>query len=202
MSKMHELCQRLPVEMSGWMLHECGDLTNAWRNCPRADWLVVLALRLGIGRATVVRATSGLVSAAVAERRAPDLRINRAVVTTLGWLTGRALAKEAWAAGFCAMDAAKALREPLDIATARAAACLAFACDEQADDVFYAHRAYAASAAREASGVIGGPAAGADRIREEIPLSMVLGAFEAMPEALVRVPNTDTFDISANPTRP
>jgi len=163
---------------------------------------VVLALRLGIGRAAVVRATAEVVSAAVALRHAPDLRPNRAVVTTMGWLSGRSHPKDAWAAGFSAMDAARELDDPRDAAMARATARLAFACDEEADDVFYAHRGYAASAADEASRVLGGTEVGADRFRDEIPLAAVLEAFAVLPRQPTPGAASASLDMGTAPTQP
>ncbi len=181
MTAMRELRRRLPAEIGNWLEPFGEDLAAAWRACPRADWLVHLALQLGVGRTTVVHAVSELVSMAVAARRVPDLRVNRALVTTLKWLSGRALGAEAWAAGFAATDVSDDLTDPRDVAAARAAGCLAFACDEDADPGFYAHRAYAAVAAAQADEALDGRGDAAGRVRGYIPLPMLLDRLAAWP---------------------
>ncbi|MCB9592462.1 MAG: hypothetical protein H6719_07000 [Sandaracinaceae bacterium] len=174
MSAIRELRHRLPAEIGTWLRPFDEDLATAWRSCPRADWLVHIALQLGVGRTTVVHATAELVSAAVASRRVPDLRVNRALVITLKWLSGRALGSEAWAAGFSATDIADGLSDQRDAAAARAAGCLAFACDDDADPGFYAHRAYAAAAAAHATVALDAVDDAADRVRSFVPLHLVL----------------------------
>lgn len=198
MTATRELRRRLPPEIANWLRPYGDDLRRAWRECPHAEWLVHLALHAGVSRTTVVHAVAELVSAAIAARRVPDLRVNRALVTTLRWLGGRALGGEAWAAGFAASDAAKGLTDDRDAAAASAAGCLAFACDEEADDGFYAHRAYAAAAAAQATLALDAPELAAETIRSYVPLSVVLSriserpppiALEAIPEPNEPTPN-------------
>ena len=180
-SAIREVRRRLPEEVAAWLLPFGEDLPRAWRACPRADWLVHLALHAGVGRTTLVHATAELVSAAVVARRVPDLRVNRALVTTLRWLGGRATGGEAWAAGFAATDVAMGLEDPRDVAAARAAGCLAFACDDEADPGFYAHRAYAAVAAAHAMEALGEGYDSVGRLRSYLPLSMVLERIAEWP---------------------
>lgn len=190
MSAMDELQRRLPMGAASWLSAHDHDLAVGWGTCPRPEWLVHIALQVGVLRTPLVRATSDLVSTAVSSRHAPDLRPRRAVVTTLRWLAGRAPSSEAWAAGFAAMDAAETLEDELDAEAARAAACLAFACDDQADDGFYAHRAYAATAACHATEVLGDATIAADRFRDALPTTAILDAFGRLsqaPKATVRI---------------
>lgn len=177
MTAMKELRRAVPPELATWLTPYREDLPRAWRECPSAEWLAHIALRLGVRRAPLVRATMQLVSSAVGIRRPPDLRPNHAIVITGKWLTGNALSYDAWAAGFAAAEAADALPDPIDAAAARAAACLAFACDDDADGAFYAHRAYAAAAGRHAASVLGGEGDAADALRSALPLTHVLQAY-------------------------
>jgi hypothetical protein len=137
-----------------------------------------MATLVDVDRRTLVRATGELVAAALTARHLPDLRPHRALATGRRWLASEARSSEAWAAGFLAMDAAASLDDPLDGAAARAAAGLAFACDDLADGIFYAHRAYAALAAGEAARALGSERAAADRIRDGVPAAIFLDALE------------------------
>jgi len=177
MSAMKELRRAVPEELAHWITPYGEDLPRAWRECPSAEWLAHIALRLGVRRTPLVRATMELVSSAVGARRPPDLRPNHAIVIAGKWLGGNALSYDAWAAGFAAAEAADALADPIDAAAARAAACLAFCCDDDADDAFYAHRAYAATAGRHAAVALGSEGAAADRMRAALPLTHVLQAY-------------------------
>jgi hypothetical protein len=76
------------------------------------------------------------------------------------------------------MDASDA-EEDLELANAmRAAAFVAFACDEKAEATFYAHRGYAAKAAHAAELALAGPPSAADRVRAHIPAGVFLDALE------------------------
>lgn len=199
MTAIRTLRRRLPPEIARWLKNYGDDLPRAWRECPNADWLVHLALHAGIGRTTVVHAVGELVSAAIASRRVADMRINRALVVTLRWLGGRASGTEAWAAGFAASDAAKDLVDDRDAATASAAGYLAFACDEEADDGFYAHRAYAAAAASQAAIALDAPKVAADVIRSYVPISTVLKRISEWPAPLPRPRFPDPVEPTPNP---
>ncbi len=177
------------------------NLADAWRGCERAEHLIALALSAGLGRALVVRAVAELVGDAMAaharglaeQDAAPvrDLRVHRALVTALDWVGGRADAKEAWAAGFAAAEAASAMNDPLREAGARAASCLAFACDEEADEAFYAHRGYLVQAVEHAHVLLGDAAAAAARVRAEIPLATFLEAVDRRTRMRSEIPPVD-----------
>ncbi|MCA9608482.1 MAG: hypothetical protein KC619_22915 [Myxococcales bacterium] len=199
MTPIRTIRRRLPVEIAVWLERYGDDLPRAWRECPHADWLVHLALHAGVGRTTVVHAVGELVSAAIAARRVPDMRVNRALVVSLRWLGGRAGGTEAWAAGFSASDAAKTLADDRDAATASAAGYLAFACDEEADDGFYAHRAYAAAAAAQAAIALEAPTLAADVIRSYVPISAVLQRISEWPEPLPGHGFPDPIESTPNP---
>ncbi|MGE0786072.1 MAG: hypothetical protein AB7S26_10315 [Sandaracinaceae bacterium] len=205
----------LPPDTERWVAR-AEDLCAAWRECPRAEWLVELCLGASLGRAVVVRAAAGVVAEALGQYGADggivDLRVHRGLVTVLAWVGGRASANEAWAAAFGALEVADALSrgeigamKQQDVAraeaAARAVAHLAFACDEEADEVFYAHRGYLAKAMERAAVVIGSDEAAADRMRAEVPLAHFLQAVEASAERRTTVleavaaetPATDSF---------
>ena len=177
MTAMKALRRAVPEELARWLTAYRDDLPRAWRECPSAEWLAHIALRLGVRRTPLVRATMELVSGAVGARRPPDLRPNHAIVITGKWLSGTARSHDAWAAGFAAGEAADALEDPLDAAAARAAACLAFSCDDDAEGPFYAHRAYAATAGRHAAIALGSEDDAADRLRAALPLTLLLQAY-------------------------
>lgn len=199
----HWLMDELPNEIAAYVTH-CGDLATAWRHCPKAEWLMRMALAGGVGRATVVRAGAELVSDAIATSRArrgavADIRVQRALLSSLAWVGGRESAKKAWALGFGANESAEQHDDPMQASAARAASCIAFACDEDADDVFYAHRGYVVKAVEHAANVVGVDTA-ADRVRAEIPLAAFLEAVASGTEVRLAHPpltpvaeSTDSF---------
>lgn len=192
------LARDLPPDLRSHV-QRAGDLTRAWRSCPRPDWLLRMAMEAGLGRAALVRAAAGLVTEALCGLSVPDLRVRRALMVSLRWVAGRATAREAWACGFAATEAANGMQEPREEAAARAAALLAFACDEDADDVFYAHRGYAVKSAERCTLVLDASGA-AERIRSEIPLASFLEAAELRSRTVHELPpapppaeTTDSF---------
>jgi hypothetical protein len=121
-----------------------GSLLEAFERAPRGDWLIQLAMRVGIDRRRIVAAAVEGVRLLL--RDFSDRRIEGALARTERWARGQASAAECWAAGFAAATAAgDAAGKPLADAL-MAAARIAFACDDEATDWYYAERAYAAEA--------------------------------------------------------
>ncbi len=168
--------QRLSPELATWLDHH-EDPRSMWETCPRADWLVQLALAVEVDRALIVHAAADVAGAALARGAPSDRSGRRAVAVAIAWIEERASASHAWAIGFAATEAAEQEPESAASTALCAAACVAFACDERADASFYAHRGYAAKAAAEGSVALG-PAAAAALVRARIPLSSFLAAFD------------------------
>ncbi len=137
----------LCAELVAWSASRTS-LADVWSDCPRGDWLLALAVRARVPRRSVVLAA--LDCARTAQRFVPagDLRPGLAIATAVRWTEGLASGAECWAAAFQASGAAA---EAVDCEAAsdaaNAVACTAFACDNDADDAYYADRAYAAEAA-------------------------------------------------------
>ncbi len=166
--------QHLPAELAAWLEHH-EDPRSAWETCPRADWLVRLATAVEVDRALIVHAAADVAEAALRIAAPSDPTGRRARTVALAWLEGRASSSQAWAIGFAVTDAADAEEEPTRAAALRAAACVAFACDDRADASFYAHRAYAAKVI-EAAPLSAGDAS--RLVRARIPLSSFLRAYD------------------------
>lgn len=186
MYPIRALAAELPEELAGWLTGHT-DLAAAWRECPRPEWLLHIALSLNVERRLLVHAAAELAAEAALAGRGADLRPRRALRTALLWLDGRAEGSTAWAHGFAAMEAADGL-EGRAADAARAAACVAFACDERADASFYAISAHAARAVCFAASALSDPAHSADRVRELVPLATVLAAVELASRPARRLP--------------
>jgi hypothetical protein len=138
-----------------WAASADDDPHIAWLTCPRGAWLVHIALRANVERTLVVRAAEACATLAVArlskEVRAPA----RTLHLVRRWVDGHAEAAACWASGFAASAAAIEL-EGEDELAARAAACVAFACDDNADPLYYSVRAHAVEAIDLAERAMGG----------------------------------------------
>jgi hypothetical protein len=200
MDPADRLKANLDGELASWLDGFGPDLAGAWRGCPRASWLLSMALAVDVDRKLVVHAAADLAGASLPAELSRDSRPQHALRTALAWLEGRASSSEAWASGFAAMEAAdREVRDTKLAAAMRAAACVAFACDDRADATFYAHRAYASKAAEHAAELLADPAA-ADQVRARIPISAFLSAFATasqppppMPEQDDAEPGSDSF---------
>jgi hypothetical protein len=170
----------LPEECAKWLDSLGGDLSEAWRVCPRADWLLAMALAAAVDRTLVVHAAHEIASAALARRVPEGPSANRALRLALAWIEGRATSSEAWAGGFSAMEAADRVSDDAALSAAiRAAAFVAFACDDLADATFYLHRSYASKAAEQAAIALeGDEVSWAAHVRARIPLATFLAAYE------------------------
>jgi hypothetical protein len=136
-------------ELVAWLrTHE--RFEAAWDTCPRGDWLLVLALFGGVDRRKVVEAARR--SAALAVARNPSrVEAERALACAAGWVDGTRNASDCWAAGFASSADAGRTQSQTDADVTMAAACVAFACDDAADDSYYAARGHAAEAAHLAA---------------------------------------------------
>jgi hypothetical protein len=139
---------QLGGEVGRWLDTHGRDVARAFEECRRADWLLRIAMTLGVDRRLIVLAAADCAGLAVKRTRQLDLRPARAVLAATKWATGECGPADAWAAGFGASHAAEeiAADAPLASEAALAAAAAAFACDPRADDSYYAQRAYAADA--------------------------------------------------------
>jgi hypothetical protein len=172
----------LPPALTRWMAREGTDPVEAWATIPRASWLVHLALALDLDRRRIVAAVHHPVAAHLQNHRVRDLRPARALRTARKWLDDEATGAEAWARGFAAMDAAEQSESPARRAAIRAAAAVAFACDEAADAAFYAHEGHAARAIESIESLLDDEAVRrvADDVRRRIGAAPVLSAFERL----------------------
>lgn len=139
---------QLDGEVGRWLDTYDRDVGRAFQECRRADWLVRIALALGVDRRLVVAAAADAAALAVNRTEQSDLRASRCVATARKFACGESDAAEAWAMAFAASHAAEELahEQPLASEAALAAAAAGFACDPRADDHWYAQRAYAAEA--------------------------------------------------------
>ncbi|UJR79317.1 hypothetical protein [Sandaracinus amylolyticus] len=139
---------QLDGEVGRWLDTYDRDVRRAFEECRRGDWLVRIAMSVGVARPLVVIAAADAASIAIKRTRPSDLRPGRAVLTATKWARGECGPADAWAAAFAATQAAEDIAKESvlvsEAALAAAAAC--FACDPRADDAYYAQRAYAAQA--------------------------------------------------------
>jgi hypothetical protein len=138
----------LEGEVGRWIATYDRDVDRAFAECRRADWLIQIAMAVGLDRRLVVAAAADAATLALRRTRGPDLRPFRSVTTALQWSEGEAGSAEAWAAGFAASQAARdlAAASPLASEAALAAAAVGFGCDLRADDAYYLERAYPVAA--------------------------------------------------------
>lgn len=135
-------------ELRAWIrTHE--SFATAWESCPRGDWLIALALFGGAERRTVVEAARRAVALAVSRHPTPDAE--RALVCAAGWVERTRSAPDCWAAGFAASSDSSKRTDQAEADVSMAAACVAFACDDAADEAYYAARGHAAEAAHLAA---------------------------------------------------
>lgn len=143
---------QLGGEVGRWLDTHGRDVGRAFSECRRADWLLRIAMALGVDRKLIVMAAADSAGLAVKRTRQLDLRPARAVLSATKWARGECGPADAWAAGFAASQAAEEIagESPLASEAALAAAAAAFACDPRADDAYYAQKAYAADAVEHA----------------------------------------------------
>lgn len=197
MNASARLSSILPPDLACWLERRAeADLASAWRECPHAHWLLHLALAVELDRGLCVRAAADLAGAALAGRDPVDPSALSALRTGLAWLEGRANASAAWACGFSASNAADREEDATLANAMRAAAFVAFACDDKADATFYAHRGYAAKAAEAAELALESAPSAADRVRARIPVTLFLDALAIASEP---PPPNDAVDGEVEP---
>lgn len=124
-------------------------LGQVWEECPRGDWLLGLAIRVGVSRKLVVAAAADCAQMAQCYLPPGEKRPAVALRAASMWAEDGATGAETWAAGFQAASAATeaaSWNEAVSDA-AMAAACVAFASDGASDLAYYAARSHAAEAA-------------------------------------------------------
>lgn len=174
---------QLDGEVGRWLDTYGRDVDRAWAECRRADWLLKIAMALGVDRRLVVAAACDAAMLAVRRTEQTDLRPARCVATALKWARGESGPADAWASAFAASQSAEELarEQPLASEAALAAAMAGFACDPKADDHWYAQRAYASESIEHSVRAFGTErAVGMQRClaaaRERITLSVLTSA--------------------------
>jgi hypothetical protein len=192
--------EQLPADVACW-LNESGhsDPAAAWRACEKPEWLLAMALAVDVDRSAIVSAAADVAQAALdaCEDEEEETAV-RALRLARAWLDERATSSEAWAAGFCTMDAAERMANPKTAAAMRAAACVAFACDDLADASFYAHRAYAAKAAEHAGLACDDGEGACARVRARIAIGAFVDAFAIASEPPPPMPGPETTEAGSD----
>lgn len=174
---------QLGGEVGRWLDTYDRDLDRAWGECRRADWLLRIAIALGVDRRLIVGAACDAAALAVRRTEQADLRAVRCLATANEWARGQSGPAEAWAAAFAAWQSAEELAhdQPLASEAAFASAMAGFACDPRADDHWYAQRAYASGSVEHAVRAFGTErAVGMQRclaaVREKVTLGVLANA--------------------------
>jgi len=160
------------------------DLARAWTECPRGDWLLWIAARVGVRRETVVLAACACARLALVHVPEGETRPLVAIETAERWARGEATLDEVRvarrAAAYAAADAYDAYAADAYAAYAYAAyaAYAADAADAAAYDAYaaYAYAAYAAAFYAAAAARASTLARCADLVRERITLADMLTA--------------------------
>jgi hypothetical protein len=195
MEAASHLREHLPADCAAWLDSYGADVQGAWSVCPKAEWLLSMALAVGIERRLVVHAAHDLASAAIAKRADAGSSARRALELALEWTEGRATPPAAGAAACWAAAAADRCDADAELSSVvRAAAFVAFACDDLADATFYLHRSYASKAAELAVRVCGVDARWAEGVRSRISLEQFSAAYALASEPPEAQPDLDPGD--------
>jgi hypothetical protein len=81
-------------DIVAWAAGFGDDFERAWHECPRADWLLAIAARLGFDRRSLVRAAAACTRTAHADLVTPDPPTLRALELAESWARGEAAAEE------------------------------------------------------------------------------------------------------------
>jgi len=168
--------------LRAWLDAADRDLAQAFHACPRAEWLARLLLAARVERTLLVYAATGCARAAVMHAHVHDERVLAAIQAARAWAEADATSAECWAAGCAASQAATELARdaPAMGCAAAAAAATAFACDQSADDAYWASRGYAIEALVHAAATWADPGEGAHRcadvVRLYVPLAVLIEA--------------------------
>lgn len=79
-------------EVAVWVRQGKHDLASAWLECKRADWMLWLAVRLGLDHKQIVRAACAC--ARIGLKYTDDPRVAACIETTLRWCDGTASIEE------------------------------------------------------------------------------------------------------------
>ena len=157
--KRHDACQ----PALNWLGDRAPE--TAWRECPRADWMLWAAGKLKADRRLLVTIAYHIARKVLHLVPAGEDRPRIAIETTERWVRGEATIEEVRAARQDAWDAyAYAATAAAEAAAYAAYAAAAYAAYAAADAYAYAAAAYAAYA---------DPASHADIVREVLPWEMV-----------------------------
>lgn len=192
MTPLSRLVARLPQDVVE-ALEPRGSPAEVWERSEDGAHLLWLALAAGVERRLVVGCALSIAERALAAARPSDMRPARALKVADAWLRGVASGSEAWAAGFAAMQAAEASAEPDKSPAIRAAASVAFACDDLADDAYYALTGYCARAAEHASEHLA-PADAAACVRARVPSALFEACVERASRPLSLAPELEPLD--------
>jgi hypothetical protein len=161
-------------------------LRQAWAQCPRADWMLWLAGRVGVDRRQLVLAACACAETALMHVKPGEDRPRKAIETARAWCRGEATIEGVRAAA----DAAAAYAAYAAYADAAYAAYAAYA--DAADAAYAAYAAYAAAAAYAADDAAYADAAYAKKkalrsmaalVRAEIPVAAIEAAIAAREAA-------------------
>lgn len=176
--------RELPDDLQTW-LGSHGSFDEAWASCDRLEWLVTLALSASVDRHLVVAASCDVLERAKLRAELPE-----AFQLAKGWTRGQVDGRACWAAGFRAAALAKSTTDLATRLAAKATASLAFACDTEADDGYYASRGHAAEAVMLAASTLSANdrAALAQHLRRRIPLDSVRRGLEGLGRRRSSIP--------------
>jgi hypothetical protein len=176
--------RELPDDLQTW-LGSHGSFDEAWASCDRLEWLVALALSASVDRHLVVAASCDVLERAKLRAELPD-----AFQLAKGWTRGQVDGRACWAAGFRAAALAKSTTDLSTRLAAKASASLAFACDTEADDGYYASRGHAAEAVMLAASTLSANdrAVLAQHLRRRIPLDAVRRGLEGLGRRRSSIP--------------
>jgi len=90
-------------------------LEQAWAECPRGDWMLLLAGLLGIDRKILVRATCACDRLALPHVPAGELRPLNSIEAAEAWTRGEATIEDVRAAAEAALEATRAAWEAVDV---------------------------------------------------------------------------------------
>ena len=116
---------------------------EAWAECPRGDWMLWIAQRVGVDLRTLTRAKA--LCALTVRHLMEDERSVRACEVSLKFADGEATREELAAAADAAADAAAADAAAAAVVAADADADATYAADAAADAAAYADATYAAA---------------------------------------------------------
>lgn len=183
-SMMWLAVRELPDELQTWLAGHTS-FEDAWTRCEHPEWLVALALSANIDRHVLVAATCDVIERAHLSATLPE-----AFQLAKGWTRGQVDGRACWAAGFRAAAAAKQTRDPNVRIAAKAAASVAFACDTEADEGYYASRAHAVEAVQLAASRLPAHerASLANHVRRRISVELVRRGLEGLGRRRSTIP--------------